>query len=114
MLSDVAHRLMTLEACESLGWPYTGIGQRLRSHPAEIQKLQRFLLAMDDILAVGVHVLPVTAQHVLLAGDLSRQQALLSGDALILALMHSHGLTNLASNDADFERVPGITRFSPV
>jgi predicted nucleic acid-binding protein len=114
LLSDVAHRLMTLEACESLGWPYAGIGQRLRTHSAEIQKLQRFRLALDDIIAVGVHVLPVTAQHVLLAGDLSRQHGLLSGDALILALMHGHGLTNLASNDADFDRVPGITRFSPV
>jgi predicted nucleic acid-binding protein len=114
LLSDVAHRLMTLEACESLGWPYGGIGQKLRKHPAEIQQLHRFRQALDDIVATGIHVLPVTVQHILLAGDLSRQHGMLSGDALVVALMQAHRLTNLASNDADFDRVPGITRYSPV
>jgi predicted nucleic acid-binding protein len=114
VLSDVAHRLMTLEACQSLGWPYAGIGNRLRNHPAQIQQLQRFRLALDDIVATGIHVLPVTAQHVLVAGDLSRQHGILCGDALIVAVMQSHGLTNLASNDADFDRVPQITRYTPI
>jgi predicted nucleic acid-binding protein len=45
---------------------------------------------------------------------LSRQYELLSGDALIVAVMQVHGLTNLASNDTDFDRVPGLTRFAPV
>jgi predicted nucleic acid-binding protein len=31
-----------------------------------------------------------------------------------VALMRANGLTHLASNDADFDRVPGITRFAPV
>jgi predicted nucleic acid-binding protein len=39
---------------------------------------------------------------------------MLSGDALILAMMQSHGLANLASSDSDFDRVPGIGRFAPV
>jgi len=37
----------------------------------------------------------------------------LSGDALVVAVMREHGLVNLASNDADFDRVPGLTRFAP-
>ena len=32
---------------------------------------------------------------------------LLSGDALIVAVMQAHGLTDLASHDADFDRYPG-------
>ena len=114
VLHDVAHRLMTLEACQTLGWSYVGIGPRLRCHPADIQNLQRFRQALDEIVAIGIHVLPIAVQNVLLAGDLSRQHGLLSGDALILAVMQSHGLTNLASNDADFDRVPGITRYTPL
>lgn len=35
-------------------------------------------------------------------------------DALIVAVMQHHCLTNLASNDADFDRVSGITRYAPV
>jgi predicted nucleic acid-binding protein len=114
VLNDVGYRLMTLEACQTFGWPYPGIGQRLRRHPLEIRRLQRFREVLDEIVGIGVQVLPVSAQHVLLAGDISRAHGLLSGDALIVAVMQSHGLTNLASSDADFDRVPGITRYAPV
>jgi predicted nucleic acid-binding protein len=38
---------------------------------------------------------------------------LLSNDALIVAVMRAQGLTNVASHDADFDRVPGITRYGP-
>jgi predicted nucleic acid-binding protein len=114
VFSEIAHRLMTLEACKKFGWSYTGIVRQLRRHPAEVQKLQEFRKALDDIVAIGVHILPVDAQNVLLAGDLSLRYGLLSSDALVLAMMQTNGLTHLASNDGDFDRVPGITRFSPV
>jgi predicted nucleic acid-binding protein len=38
---------------------------------------------------------------------------LLTGDALIVAVMQAHGLSHLASNDTDFDRVPGLTRYAP-
>ena len=38
---------------------------------------------------------------------------LLSNDALIVAVMQANGLTRLASHDADFDRVPGLTRYAP-
>ncbi|MGC1719497.1 MAG: PIN domain-containing protein, partial [Isosphaeraceae bacterium] len=82
--------------------------------PGEIVKLQRFRQALDEIIGIGVQVIPITQQHVLLAADLSLQHSLLSGDALIAAVMHYHRLTSLASNDSDFERVPGIVRYAPI
>ena len=112
VLNDVAYRLMTLEACQTFSWSYTGIGQRLRRHPLQVRQLHRFRQALDEIVAMGLHVLPVLVEHVLLAGDLSREHGLLSGDALVVAIMQSHGLTNLASSDSDFDRVPGITRYA--
>jgi predicted nucleic acid-binding protein len=51
---------------------------------------------------------------VLTATALSATYELLTGDALVLAIMHQHGLTKLASGDDDFDRVPGITRYGPV
>jgi predicted nucleic acid-binding protein len=35
----------------------------------------------------------------------------LCGDATIVAVMRDHGLTGVASEDADFDRVSGITRY---
>jgi predicted nucleic acid-binding protein len=114
VFSEIAHRLMTLEACQTFGWSYAGIARQLRRHPAEVQKLKDFRKALDDIMAISIHILPIHAQDVLAAGDLSVQHGLLSGDALVLATMQTNGLTHLASNDADFDRVPGIIRSGPV
>src|SRR4051812_12905540 len=47
VLSEAAHRLMTLEAIDRYGWPYAGIAQRLRRHPADVQALTRFRQAID-------------------------------------------------------------------
>jgi predicted nucleic acid-binding protein len=38
ILTEVAHRLMTIEASTVFGWPFAGIAVRLRKHPAEIQR----------------------------------------------------------------------------
>lgn len=59
-------------------------------------------------------MLPIAYAAVEAATLLSRQHGLLTGDALVVAVMRQHGLTNLASADADFDRVPGITRYAPV
>lgn len=52
-----------------------------------------------SLALVGIRILPVTGVLVSLA--------------LIVAVMQAHGLTHLASHDADFDRVPGITRIAP-
>ena len=113
VVSDVAHRLMTVEAVLAFGWPIAGIAQRLRRHHAEIAKLTRFRDALAEVPLLGIQVLPVAWPDLSLAASLSQQHELLSGDALIVAVMQHHGLTGLASNDADFDRVSGITRYSP-
>ena len=69
----------------------------------------RWLVAL-----IGVQVLPVTGSQVSLAADLSRNFGLLTNDALVISVMRHQGLTHLASHDADFDRVPRLTRYAPV
>lgn len=114
VLSDVAHRLMTIEAILVYGWPIPGIAQRLRRNHAEIAKLTRFRQAVDEVPLLGIQVLPATQSLVSAAAIVSQQFQLLSGDALIVAVMQQHGLTNLASLDSDFDRVAQLTRYAPV
>lgn len=114
VLSDMAHRLMALEAVQVFGWSHTGIAHRLKRHPAEVQTLARYRQAIDEVSAIGIQVLPITGGQVSQAADVSRQFGLLSSDALIVAVMRHHNLTELASHDADFDRVPGIARYGPV
>jgi predicted nucleic acid-binding protein len=114
VVSDVAHRTMTQEASQRYSWPMTGIVRRLRNHPAQIAPLSRHSQAIDDINLMGIPILSVLGSQVSLAADLSRRHGLLSGDALIVAVMQDHSLTAIASHDADFDRVPGLTRYAPV
>ncbi|MBV9121903.1 MAG: type II toxin-antitoxin system VapC family toxin [Planctomycetes bacterium] len=113
VLGEVVHRLMTIEAVDRFGWPNQGIANRLRRHPAEVQQLTRPRQALDEISAARVVAVGIAPPQVSLATDLSRQTGLLHGDALIVAVMRDQGLTLLASLDADFDRVPGLTRYAP-
>jgi predicted nucleic acid-binding protein len=113
VLGEAAHRLMTTEASSRFGWPFAGIGNRLRTHPAEVQKLQVFRRAVEEILQSKIQVLTIPPALLLPAATLCQQLGLLTNDGLIVAVMQAHGLTKLASNDADFDRVPGLTRYAP-
>jgi predicted nucleic acid-binding protein len=114
VLSEVSHQMMVLEAAQLFGWPLAGITRRLQKHPTEIQKLMRFRQAVDEIPRLGIEVLPVERHLLPLAASLSQLHGLLTNDALIVAAMQDQTITHIASNDADFDRVPGITRYAPI
>jgi predicted nucleic acid-binding protein len=114
VLSEIAHRLMTLEALDRFGWPPAGIAARLRKHHSEIPKLNVHVQALAQIPLLRIQVAAVTPLLGEAATLVSQQYELLMGDSLIVAVMRAQGLTNLASNDADFDRVSGLTRYSPV
>jgi predicted nucleic acid-binding protein len=113
ILSTAAHRIMTLEAAAVFQRSMQGIVGWLKQHPAEIQRLSRHKQVIDDLSLIGIQVLPVDRQEVSLSADLSQQFGLLTEDALVVSVMRQHGLQALASNDADFDRVPGLTRYAP-
>lgn len=113
VLNDVAHRVMTTEAVAKFGWPVAGIAQRLRKHPADIMQLSLFRRAIDDIHAFGVQIVMPPASINSAAAVASQQYGLLSGDALIVAIMQQFELASIASHDADFDRVPWLTRYGP-
>jgi len=114
VLGEMAHRLMTLEAQQLFGWPASGMAHRLKRHPAEVQKLTWHRRGIDEVRAIGIHLLAIEGSDVSQAADVSIQFGLLTNDALIVQIMQQHRLSHLASLDADFDRVTGITRFSPV
>ena len=113
-LANVAHRIMTIEAMGRFNWPASGLAARLKKHHAEVPMLGLYQQATAKVGQLGMQVLPVTESLVLTATKFSQQFELLTGDALIVAMMRQQGLINLVSEDADFDRVPGLTRYAPV
>jgi predicted nucleic acid-binding protein len=113
ILSEMAHRIMTIEAVAVFGWPVAGIARRLGQHPGQVQQLAGFRRAVEWVLQSQIQVLTIAPPLIAAAAAVSQQTGLLSNDALIVAVMQANGLTRLASNDADFDRVPGLTRYAP-
>jgi predicted nucleic acid-binding protein len=112
VVSEVAHRLMTMEASIKLGWK-SKIVNRLKQDPSAVQKLSDFRHACQQIPRLGFQLLTIDRLLPDTAAGISQQYGLLTNDALTAAVMQANGLTNIASNDSDFDRVPGLTRYAP-
>ena len=104
---------MTFEASARFGWT-SKVVQHLRQDPSAVRQLSLFQQAILDVPKLGIPILTIPETSITAAAFLSRQTGLLSDDALIVAVMQANGLSNLASNDADFDRVPGLTRYAPL
>jgi predicted nucleic acid-binding protein len=113
ILLEVSHRLMTLEAARHLGKPQGSMAKFLKSHLDEIQRLTSFRQAIEDLCIGKLQILTLSPAMVPTAAALSQQIGLLTNDAAVIAIMQTNGLTKIASNDPDFDRVPGITRYAP-
>ena len=50
VLSEVAHRLMMVEASGLPGWGVSKVKQRLQKHPSVVQSLTRFRAAVETVL----------------------------------------------------------------
>lgn len=114
VLSELGHRLMMVEASSLSGWTAGKIKLRLRQHPAALANLTQFRRAIEALLQSRIAVLTISPAQVAAATAISQRHGLLSNDALIIAIMREQGLANLASSDADFDRVTGIRRFAAV
>jgi len=113
VLGEVSHRLMTIEARSNLGWTSGKLVRRLKQNPAAVKSLTAHRIAIQEIFQSRLQIVSVSPTIVATASAVIQQHGLLTNDALIVAIMQNLGLTNLASHDADFDRVPGITRYAP-
>ncbi len=113
ILSEVGHRLMTIEARARHGWTSGRVLHRLKQNAHLVQALTNSEAAVTSIIGSRVHIIPVDSALVAAAAAVSRQTGLLTNDSLTVAVMQAQGLTRLASKDTDFDRVPGLTRYAP-
>lgn len=72
VLGEVAHRLMMFEATVLFGGQ-AKIVQRRKQHPAEVQKLTKFRLAVEKIPQLGIQVLTIPAPLIATAAAISQQ-----------------------------------------
>lgn len=118
VLSDLLHKLMLYEARQKgliTDCKASSLRTHLRSNRSAIGKIQDHQAQFERTLSIGIGVLPISSR---LLRDTSRERiahGLLTNDSVHLGnmLYKRQPLTDIATYDADFEHITGITVWKP-
>ena len=123
VLVDLLHKLMVAEAiakkCTKDGNPQ-GLKSFLKRCRGNPNPLVDYQAQFENVLAMGLHVLPIN-EKLLVATRREREQFyLMTGDSLHLGCMNrcilhrrKIPLSNIATMDGDFASIPGLTVWKP-
>ena len=109
----VVHKVMMFEAVVKTGRPRSGIVGWMKRHPDILDHLTEHQIAARRLTALPLDLLPVEGHLLAVASAISATHRLLTNDAIIIGSMQRAGIMHLATNDDDFDRVPGITVWKP-
>jgi predicted nucleic acid-binding protein len=111
-LNEVCHRLMLAEAYSKrlIARP---AADAIRGHRALISGLRDYWRQMERLLASNILILELDEWRIGRAQAVREQHGLMTNDSAILAAALELGISNLATNDADFEGIPGIVVYRP-
>lgn len=112
-LADAQHKTMTSLAASQYQLTRTSIVGWLKNHPQHVQTLEGLAQAATMLSSLPVDLLPTESKLLDEAAVIGQARGLLTNDSIIVALMQRHGIVHLATNDDDFDRVPGITVWKP-
>jgi len=113
VLNDAVHKVMCSEAKERFGRPRSGLVNWLKANPDAARELTQATDLLRLVGAAHISLLPVDVVALADAQRVVQSHGLLASDALIVATMQRHAITHLATNDDDFDRVPGLTIWKP-
>lgn len=111
VLNEVFHKLMMSEIVGKFGVQARVASGLFKQRPEIIRELSDVWAEMDIINSINITILngQIFPEFV----DLSKKYRLLAMDSAHLAVMRRNGLTNLATNDADFSRVAELKIWKP-
>lgn len=113
IIAELLHRRMMAEAVMkgliSSGQPV----KKLKAQPHLIQQLTDYITHVKMLLQLPLQVVEATATDVQSSHALRRAHGLFVNDSINLACALRLGITNIATHDADFNRVPNILVWEP-
>lgn len=111
-VNDSTHQFMKAEAVQKghcAGQPMRYLSQ----HPEVVRQLTDYWANTQRLLALNLLFVPVELNIVTKAQPERANAGLLTNDSIIVAAMKEYGVSQLATNDRQFDAVAGITVFSP-
>jgi len=106
--------MMMLEAAQVLaGIQRRDLVKYLKSHPELVKELPAHRSIPDKVSSFNLKIVSPDITTLARSQEIKKEYGLLSNDALLVYIMKDTGLTNLASNDSDFERLDFIRLYRP-
>lgn len=112
VIAEFCHRRMMLEAAGA-GLVGSNPARALAQKPRIVRSLSAYADDVRDLLDGGLSFEPVQREDFLLALELQSKHALLTNDSLNLAVARRLSITEVATADANFDRIPGIRAHKP-
>lgn len=113
VVAEAMHKVMLSEAAQRYGLPRQGLAHHLQRQAHLLTGLGDHLKVPVLIRTLNIHLEPITLDLLEAAAHCSTQYQLLTNDSLTIAVMKKLSLTHLATNDDNFDSVPGITVWKP-
>jgi len=85
----------------------------LKKHPKVVKGLASEVSSVIESVFRLSEIVDVNSTDVQQISSLMKTYGLLPRDAIHLAVLRRGGLTDIASSDADFDRLPDVTRYTP-
>lgn len=112
-------RFLLMKTGESIlgiqNWPH--IQSQFRAKPDLAREMwqaaQQGLDYIDNLTRSGLSIVDIRAEDYRLAVPLATKFQLFGPDAVFAYHCQLRGIAHIASNDADFDRVPFLTRWKP-
>ena len=112
ILAEVTHRLMMIEAVAAGLVSPGNVARKLAERPEIVKKLGSYRRDVESISLMGIRIVGVGLSDLLKAHELQVRHGLLTNDSLVAAAALEIG-SPLATSDAAFGRVKGLTVLSP-
>ncbi len=113
VLAEVLHRLMIAEVVEKYDVKPGRAMKYLKEKPEVIPALEKCEIAIKEIPEFRVKILSISPETIFQSKSLRKKYNMLTNDSLNLCVMKANGLTDIATNDGDFERVDWVKVWKP-
>ena len=111
MLNEIFHKLMIAEIVKKFGIAAKQVVRFVKKKPEVIAELETVWTEMEIIKGFNISILNGSLFPDFI--KISKMYWLMATDAFHVATMKKHGITNIATNDPDFERVNGTKVWKP-
>ena len=112
-INETVHKLSIIELSSKMKERPVSIIRLIKEDPSLLDTLDNPFIVAEAIVAMNLEIVSFSDLIFAKALRFMKQHRLMSNDAVHLATMKRYGITNIATNDRDFERIEWLKVWKP-